>query len=241
MRIKQYTEASSTNDTDVMIIENSTETQHIKFSTLFNSIKSKLALGALALKNVITKTDMDSSLQASVNKIDTIKAHAFSDPVNNLVSTDTTKSLSAAQGKALSDSISALNTSVTQDITELNSNLQWIMPSKNFWMEGGGDAYTLIVDYSDVESSDLSRIPVLVGGNIANQNFLILYNVDLINLSENATLQTGTNIIAPNENFKMSANKDVGNMYRLRLKFELSVNFGAHVFVTIYSHGGKVL
>lgn len=107
-------------------------------------------------------------------------------------------------------------------------------------MDGNG-AYDVIVDYSNVESPDLSRIPVLVGGNIANQNFLILYDVDLINLTENATLQTGTNIIAPNENFKMSANKDGGNMYKLRLKFELSVNFGAHIFVTVYSAGGRVM
>lgn len=114
------------------------------------------------------------------------------------------------------------------------------MPSKNFWLDGN-DAYNVIVDYSNVEAPDISRIPVLVGGNIANQNFLVLYDVDLINLTENAALQTGTNIITPNENFKMSANKDGGNMLRLRLKFELTVNFGAHVFVTVYSHGGIIL
>lgn len=125
--------------------------------------------------------------------------------------------------------------------TVLNGNIEQLMPSKNFWMEGNSDAYNVIVDYSNVESPDLSRIPVLVGGNIANQNFLILYDVDLINLTENATLQTGTNIIAANENFKMSANKDGGNMYKLRLKFELSVNLGAHIFVTVYSAGGRVM
>ena len=114
------------------------------------------------------------------------------------------------------------------------------MPSKNFWMEGN-DTYTVIVDYSNVESPDLSRIPVLVGGNIANQNFLSLYDIDLANLTQNTTLQTGTDIIAPNQNFKLSANKDNGDTYRLRLKFELSVGFGAHIFVTVYSHGGKVL
>ena len=114
------------------------------------------------------------------------------------------------------------------------------MPSKNFWMEGIG-SYTVIVDYSNVESPDLGRIPVLVGGNIANQNFLTLYDIDLANLPLNATLQTGTNIIAPREEFELSANKDGGNVYKLRLKFELFVNYGAHIFVTVYSAGGKIL
>ncbi len=114
------------------------------------------------------------------------------------------------------------------------------MPSKNFWMEGNG-IYTVIVDYSDVESPDLSRIPVLVGGNIANQNFLSLYDIDLVNLTQNATLQTGTDIIAPREGFELSANKDGGNMCRLRLKFELFVNYGAHIFVTVYSAGGRII
>ena len=39
MRIKQYSEATTANDTDVMIIENATETQHITFLNLFNKIK----------------------------------------------------------------------------------------------------------------------------------------------------------------------------------------------------------
>lgn len=39
-----------------------------------------------------------------------LKAHAFSNPVNNLLSTSTTTSLAAAQGKALNDKIEAIPT-----------------------------------------------------------------------------------------------------------------------------------
>lgn len=46
-----------------------------------------------------------------------------SDIINNCVSTATDAPLSAAQGKALSDSISALNSDLSQQISELNSNL----------------------------------------------------------------------------------------------------------------------
>ena len=47
-----------------------------------------------------------------------------SEIVNNCVSTSTNVPLAAAQGKALSDSISALNSDLSQQISALNSNLQ---------------------------------------------------------------------------------------------------------------------
>lgn len=124
MRIKQYSEATTANDTDVMIIENATETQHITFLNLFNKIKEKLKLGTLANKSKVVKSDLDTDIQETLDKADTVKNHAFADPINNLVSTDSTKSLAAAQGKVLSDSISALNSDVTQQINELNENLK---------------------------------------------------------------------------------------------------------------------
>ena len=46
-----------------------------------------------------------------------------SEIVNNCVSTSTNVPLAAAQGKALSDSITALNSNLSQQINELNSNL----------------------------------------------------------------------------------------------------------------------
>lgn len=46
-----------------------------------------------------------------------------SEIVNNCVSTSTNAPLAAAQGKALSDSISALNSDLSQQISALNSNL----------------------------------------------------------------------------------------------------------------------
>ena len=46
-----------------------------------------------------------------------------SEIVNNCVSTSTNVPLAAAQGKALSDSISALNSDLSQQISALNSNL----------------------------------------------------------------------------------------------------------------------
>lgn len=49
-----------------------------------------------------------------------------SDIINNCVSTATDAPLSAAQGKALSDSISALNSNLSQQISELNSNIDII-------------------------------------------------------------------------------------------------------------------
>lgn len=113
------------------------------------------------------------------------------------------------------------------------------MPSTDFWMEGG-ESNTTIIDYSDVESPNLSRIPVLVGGNIGNTNFLYLYNIDLTSLGSDAVLQTGTAIIPLNSGFRLSANKDGGNTRRLRLKFDLTVSSGAHIFITVYSHGGIV-
>ena len=45
-----------------------------------------------------------------------------SEIVNNCVSTSTNVPLAAAQGKALSDSISALNSDLSQQISALNSN-----------------------------------------------------------------------------------------------------------------------
>lgn len=121
-----------------------------------------------------------------------------------------------------------------------NGNIDKTMPSVDFWMDGTS-TYNVIVDYSAMESPRISRIPVLIGGNIANQNFLSLYNIDLTNLSTDAKLQTGTDIITPNKNFTVSANKDGGNNLRLRIKFELTVNFGAHIFATVYAAGGRVM
>ena len=113
------------------------------------------------------------------------------------------------------------------------------MPSADFWIDAN-ESHTVIVDYSGVNSPNLSRIPVLVGGNIANTNFLYLYNIDLENLPSDATLQTGTAIIPLNSVFNVSANKDNGDKYKLRLKIDLTTASGAHIFTTVYSRGGIV-
>ena len=58
-----------------------------------------------------------------------------SEIVNNCVSTSTNVPLAAAQGKALSDSISALNSDLSQQISALNSNLDIYSSERNLYYD----------------------------------------------------------------------------------------------------------
>lgn len=124
-------------------------------------------------------------------------------------------------------------------INELNGNLDNRAISVDAWVNGQQN-YAVIIQYDETDVSDLNRIPVMVGGNIASQNFLYLYNIDLPSLPTNAAVQTGSAILE-NTNFRLSANKDGGNLRRFRLRFENLGSVGTHFFITVYAHGGRVV
>ena len=66
-KIKDYKQATTANDTDVMILESATETQHVTFLTLVNKIKEKL--GIASINSQLT--------QLNSNKADTNHTHTW--------------------------------------------------------------------------------------------------------------------------------------------------------------------
>lgn len=101
----------------------------------------------------------------------------------------------------------------------------------------------MIVGIDDtVDVAQLARIPILVGGNIANTPFLYLMTIDLINLSGTLSPVSGTAIISTDSgNFSVEANKDNNDIRRLRIKVNNLKANGMHVFVMVLKAGGTVL
>ena len=74
-KIKDYKQATTANDTDVMILESAPETQHVTFLTLVNKIKEKLGIASinsqltqLNSNLLLINADSDTSEGSSFNK-----------------------------------------------------------------------------------------------------------------------------------------------------------------------------
>lgn len=77
-----------------------------------------------ATRETINSGELIGTILGKIKKLFTdIKSHAYSDPENNLTTTDTGKALDAAQGKALDDKITSINDKIgTTDISSTGSN-----------------------------------------------------------------------------------------------------------------------
>lgn len=123
----------------------------------------------------------------------------------------------------------------------LNADLDRSQAFVEKWMDGAG-SYNVIIQYPDEPIANLSRIPVIVGGNIAGASFMYMYTVDLPSLPTNATVIAGTPIVpSSSEYMNFEANKDSGDARRLRLKFNNLKANGAHIFMMVMKTGGKIL
>lgn len=128
---------------------------------------------------------------------------------------------------------------------QLNSNIQSLpklnAPFSEKWLGGAGSHNMIVWFDSDIDIAQLARIPILVGGNIANAPFLYLMTVDLINLTGTLSPVSGTAIIsADSGNFSVEANKDNGDVRKLRIKVNNLKSNGMHVFVMVLKTGGTV-
>lgn len=108
------------------------------------------------------------------------------------------------------------------------------------WIDGM-TRYEVIISFDDIDIFKTNRIPVLIGGNINNAPFLYMYNFDLPNLPQNATVVEGTPILQISQTFYVTGNKDGGNSRRLRILFNNQSNAGAHVYIDVKVCGGKVI
>ena len=118
--------------------------------------------------------------------------------------------------------------------------IQSNQPFVEQWIDGL-TRYEVIISFDDIDIFKTNRIPVLIGGNINNAPFLYMYNFDLPNLTQNATVVEGTPILQISQTFYVTGNKDGGNSRRLRILFNNQSNAGAHVYIDVKVCGGKVI
>ena len=129
-----------------------------------------------------------------------------------------------AAAQATQDNAAAIAANAAA-ISSLNSNL-----SKNVAdgiIDGSGNFATTFV-----VSSSSNRIPVLIGGNNTNKQFLRLYQIDLSNLTSSLTEQTrfADCVSYSGNTITVLANADGGNTSRLRIRVSQTAGY-SHVFI----------
>ena len=117
---------------------------------------------------------------------------------------------------------------------------QWFEDNKRF-------ACTFKI--GDIGSSNLFvRVPVLIGGTIAANNFLNMYMADIVHLTSDAVQVSGTNveskIVDYNVNsdiYRVLMNMDGGDPKTLRICFDGYPQYGYHVFVLVLQEGVELM
>lgn len=68
-KLQDLAASTSPNDTDILLIEDTSATKKITFLSLFNKVKNKLGLGSLATKNKVAQSDMETAVGDLLNSI----------------------------------------------------------------------------------------------------------------------------------------------------------------------------
>lgn len=107
-----------------------------------------------------------------------IQSYVFSPPVNNLLSTDTSRPLSAAMGKQLQEAVESINSALINKI----DNLQWTKPVEyvnNFFM-GGVSFFIINSDVAhQIDLPDSSWWYVLHIAKPDNTGFAVQFFIEL--------------------------------------------------------------
>ena len=94
----------------------------------------------------------------------------------------------------------------------------------------------------DIPLTEFVRVPVLIGGNIGDLNFLSIFNADIGYLTSDLTIISNTDkeskIIDPSfghsdEVYRVLMNMDGGDRRALRICFDGYPNYGYHIFVLV--------
>lgn len=113
-KFNEYTEKTNPDDADIFLLQDVVSTKKTTFLGIFNQIRAKLGLGALANKNKVSQSDLEDALTEFING--KLTASGIADDLNT---TDITKVLSAPQGKALLGYIGTLSSLSTAQKTNL--------------------------------------------------------------------------------------------------------------------------
>ena len=113
-KFNEYTEKTYPDDADIFLLQDVVSTKKTTFLGIFNQIRAKLGLGALANKNKVSQSDLEDALTEFING--KLTASGIADDLNT---TDITKVLSAPQGKALLGYIGTLSSLSTAQKTNL--------------------------------------------------------------------------------------------------------------------------
>ena len=113
-KFNEYTEKTNPDDADIFLLQDVVSTKKTTFLGIFNQIRTKLGLGALANKNKVSQSDLEDALTEFING--KLTASGIADDLNT---TDITKVLSAPQGKALLGYIGTLSSLSTAQKTNL--------------------------------------------------------------------------------------------------------------------------
>ena len=113
-KFNEYTEKTNPDDADIFLLQDVVSTKKTTFLGIFNQIRAKLGLGALANKNKVSQSDLEDALTEFING--KLTASGIADDLNT---TDITKVLSETQGKALLGYIGTLSSLSTAQKTNL--------------------------------------------------------------------------------------------------------------------------
>lgn len=176
-KFNEYTEKTNPDDADIFLLQDVVSTKKTTFLGIFNQIRTKLGLGALANKNKVSQSDLEDALTEFING--KLTASGIADDLNT---TDITKVLSAPQGKALLGYIGTLSSLSTAQKTNLVVAINEVVTSVatlNSNLGGLRFEHQLIASVTDAYSADnvLSFSgSQLYPGSFQNCVFLALLN-----------------------------------------------------------------